>query len=99
MGVTSGLDFQLTNNQTFFDVSLNKGALWGLNFPVKVQPRESNIRVVPSINKPHVKPLLIIDRDIANSWNEPSQNIWVHEGKTLAALRPEDIENGIKVEK
>ncbi|BAZ91177.1 hypothetical protein [Cylindrospermopsis raciborskii] len=92
LGVTSGLDFQLTNNQTFFDVSLNKGALWGLNFPVKVQPRESNIRVVPSINKPHVKPLLIIDRDIANSWNEPSQNIWVHEGKTLAALRPEDIE-------
>ncbi|MGJ0605804.1 hypothetical protein [Cylindrospermopsis raciborskii] len=85
------LDFQLTENETFFDVSLNRGALGVLNFPVKVQPRDSNVRVVPNIPKPNINPLLIIDRDIANSWNELPQNIWVHEGKTLAALHPEDV--------
>jgi|688.fasta_scaffold12770_8 hypothetical protein len=92
LSVESLPDFQLTSNTTFFDVPLNRGALAGMNLPVKVQWRESNVRVIPSMNKANVRPLLIVDKEIATNWNEVLQNIWVHEGKTLAAFRPEDIE-------
>jgi serine/threonine protein kinase len=60
---------------------------------------DSNVRVVPSLIKPNVLPLLIIDLGIAVSWNEPLQNIYIYEGKTLATLRPEDIETWNKSKK
>jgi len=90
--VVSTPNVQLTDNTAFFGVPLNRGALAALNSPVKVEPRESNIRVVPSVVKPNVPPLLIIDSKIATTWNEPLHNIWVYEGKTLAAFRQEDVE-------
>lgn len=99
LGVTSTPNVQLSDNPAFFEVPLNRGALVALNHPVKVESRESNIRVVPSVVKPNVPPLLIIDPDIATTWNEPLQNIWVYEGKTLAALLPEDIETWNKSKK
>lgn len=99
LGVTSTPNVQLSDNPAFFEVPLNRGALAALNHPVKVESRESNIRVVPSVVKPNVPPLLIIDPDIATTWNEPLQNIWVYEGKTLAALRAEDIETWNKSKK
>ncbi|MEH2284792.1 MAG: hypothetical protein V7K90_26305 [Nostoc sp.] len=92
LGVTSTPNFQLSDNLAFFDIEINRGALVALNLPVKVESQESNVRVVPSLVKPNLPPLLIIDRAIATAWNEPPQNIWVYEGKTLAAFRPEDLE-------
>ncbi len=94
LGVTTTPDFQFSDNPAYFEVEINRGALTALNLPIKVKVKESNVRVVPSFVKPNVNvpPLLIIDPDIATAWNEPPQNISIHEGKTLAALRPEDIE-------
>ncbi|MEY3331824.1 MAG: hypothetical protein RLZZ176_124 [Cyanobacteriota bacterium] len=93
LGVRTTPDFQFSNNPAYFEVEINRGALTALNLPIKVEVKESNVRVVPSFVKPNVPPLLIIDQTIATAWNEPPQNISIHEGKTLAALRPEDIEN------
>jgi len=95
LGVTSPPDFQFSQNPAFFEVEINRGALTALNLPVKAESQESNVRVVPSLDKakvPSLLPLLIIDSAIANAWNQPPQNIWVYEGKTLAAFRPEDLE-------
>ena len=97
--VTSTANFQLTDNSAFFEVPLNRGALAALNFPIKVESRESNIRVIPSVVKPNVPPLLIIDPEVATTWNEPLHNIWVYEGKTLAAFRREDAETWNKIKK
>ncbi|MBD2145660.1 hypothetical protein [Sphaerospermopsis sp. FACHB-1194] len=91
LGVTTTPNFQFSNNPTYFEVEINRGALTALNLPVKVEVKESNVRVIPSLMKPNVPQLLIIDPDIATAWNEPPQNISIHEGKTLAAFRPEDI--------
>ncbi|MBD2663527.1 hypothetical protein B6N60_03423 [Richelia sinica FACHB-800] len=92
LGVTNTPNFQFSNNPAYFEVEINRGALTALNLPVKVEVKESNVRVIPSLVKPNVPPLLIIDPNIATAWNEPPQNISVYEGKTLAAFLPEDIE-------
>ncbi|MEC4887016.1 MAG: hypothetical protein SAL70_37755 [Scytonema sp. PMC 1070.18] len=75
----------------FFDVPLNRGVLKALNYPVKAPERPSGVRLIPSPNK-QVKPLLILDTEIAKVWNVAPQNIWVHGGKTLAALPLEDLQ-------
>ncbi len=88
---TSNQNNSLTENHAFFEVELNRGALTALNRPVKVESKESNVRVIPSIGKENAIPLLIIEPTIANAWNEPAENIWVYESKNLAAFRPEDF--------
>lgn len=92
LNVINTTEFQFTTNQAYFEVEINRGALTSLNFPVKLESQESHIRIVPSLVKPNVPPLLIIDPAIAGAWNEPPQNLSVYEGKTLASFRPEDIE-------
>ncbi len=81
----------LTEEPQFFGVPLNRGVLNALNFPVKAPERPSNIRLISSRGKQALD-LLIIDPEIANVWNEPPQNIWIHRGKTLAALNIEDLQ-------
>lgn len=93
LGVTTTPNFQFSGNPAYFEIEINRGALTALNLPVKLEVKESNVRVVPSFVKPNVPPLLIIDPNIATAWNEPPQNISVYKGKSLAAFRPEDIEN------
>jgi len=93
LGVTTTPNFQFSDNPAYFEVEMNRGALTALNLPIKPESRESNVRVVPSIeNQPNVPPLLIIDPAIATAWNEPPQNICVYEGKNLAAFRPGDLD-------
>ncbi|WP_217359989.1 cell division protein FtsA [Anabaena sp. UHCC 0253] len=99
LGLTSTANFQFSENPAYFEVEINRGALTALNLPVKVESRESNVRIVPSLSKQNVPPLLIIDPNIATAWNEPPQNICVYEGKNLAAFRTEDIETWNKSRK
>ncbi|MEA5583288.1 hypothetical protein VB620_18320 [Nodularia harveyana UHCC-0300] len=99
LGVTATTNFRLSDNPAYFEVELNRGALAALNLPIKAESRESNVRIVPSLVKQNVLPLLIIDASIATAWNEPQQNICVYEGKNLAAFRPEDIETWNKSRK
>jgi len=84
----------LSNDPQFFGVELNVGALVALNKPVKAKPKASNILIVPSKekkDKPGLKPLAIVDPNIAEAWNESPQNIWVWEDRTLAAVKLEDV--------
>ncbi|MCM1982613.1 hypothetical protein [Lyngbya confervoides] len=85
----------LSDDQQFFGVALNRGTLEALNRPVKPEEQPSCVRLIPSRDR-HSKalPLILIDPDIARAWNYPAQNIWIHEGKTLASLNLEDLRSG-----
>lgn len=84
----------LSNDPQFFGVELNKGVLTAINKPVKAQAKPSSVRLIPSPNKQKVHDLLIIDPEIAKSWDESPQNIWIYEDQTLASLRTEDLRTG-----
>ena len=85
----------LSNNPQFFGISLNRGVLQALNRPVKAEPRETSVRLIPSRDKQgQVPDLIIIDREIARAWDESLQNIWVYQDQTLASLRIEDLKSG-----
>lgn len=91
LGITPDIALSLSNDPQFFGVDINRGVLKALNSPVKAQPKPSNLRLIPSPSKGKVPNLLIIDSEIARAWNESPQNIWVHQGKTLASLKVEDL--------
>ncbi|NCQ42173.1 MAG: hypothetical protein GW795_09855, partial [Cyanobacteria bacterium] len=84
----------LSTNPNFFGETINRGALTLLNNPIKIPPKPSNLRVIPSAINANQKPLIIIDEKIADFWGQPKQNIWVHQDKTLASLNVEDLKNG-----
>jgi hypothetical protein len=85
----------LSDELQFFGVPLNRGVLNLLNKPVKAIPKPSSVRIIPSPEKEgKAKPLLLLDREIANAWNQSPQNIWINEGKTLASLKTEDLKSG-----
>ncbi|MDJ0900998.1 MAG: hypothetical protein QNJ55_19520 [Xenococcus sp. MO_188.B8] len=85
----------LSDNPVFFEVAIKRGVLEALNYPVKAPERDSSVQLIPSREKldPPKLPLLIYDPEIAKIWGENPQNIWIHRGKTLAALRPEELPN------
>lgn len=87
----------LSSNPNFFGETINRGALTLLNQPVKIPPKPSNLKVIPSPIKSNIKPLIIIDEKIADFWGQPKQNIWVHQDKTLASLNVQDLKNGTLV--
>lgn len=87
----------LSSNPSFFGEPINRGALALLNQPIKIPPKPSNVRVIPSAVKSNGKPLIIIDENIADFWGQPKQNIWVHQDRTLASLNIQDLKNGTLV--
>lgn len=98
LGNYSSQKLSLSSNPQFFGIPLNLGVLSALNFPVKAEPSESCVRVIPSPEKKAKAPdLYVIDVNIAQSWNESPQNIWVYQDKTLASLNVRDLEDGTLV--
>ncbi|MEM8780653.1 MAG: hypothetical protein AAGF26_17655, partial [Cyanobacteria bacterium P01_G01_bin.49] len=87
------LTLSLSKDPQFFGEIINRGALFALNYPVQAPERPSSVKVIPSREKVgNQKPdLLIYDPDMARVWNKNPQNIWLHEGKTLASLKPEEF--------
>ena len=84
-----------SDNPVFFEVAINRGVLKALNYPVKAPERDSSVQLIPSrarLDQPK-PPLLIYDPEIAKIWGENPQNIWIHQGKTLASLKPEELPN------
>jgi hypothetical protein len=81
----------LSINPQFFGDELNRGVLRALNTPLKAQPKPSSVRLIPSLQKQNVKPLLIIDPQIDKKWNQPPQNIWIHNTTNLASLNLEAL--------
>jgi hypothetical protein len=83
----------LSDKSLFFGVELNRGALSALNRPIKAIPRPSSVRLVASTSKTPNRELLIIPerQRIAQAWNQPEQNIWIHETTSLAAFKPEEM--------
>ena len=83
----------LSEDQVFFKERINRGVLKALNYPLKAPGKESSVRLVPSREKTDNSkpPLLIYDPEIARVWNQKPQNIWIHGGKTLASLKPEEV--------
>jgi len=88
---------QLSSNPTYFGEPINRGALILLNQPLKIPPKPSNVRVIPSAVKTAQKPLIVIDENIAEYWGVAPQNIWIHRDKTLASLNINDLKNGTLV--
>jgi len=86
--------FGINKNRQAVGVKLNKGVLRDINKPVKPQAKSSSVRLISSSNKQKVRDLLILDPEIANSWGESPQNIWIYEDQTLASLRIEDLRTG-----
>ncbi|MBW4584192.1 MAG: hypothetical protein KME33_03055 [Aetokthonos hydrillicola CCALA 1050] len=82
-----------SNDPQFFGVPLNRGVLKALNRPIKASEKPSGVRLIASQNK-QVKPLLIIDTEIASAWHVAPQDIWVYGGKTLASLSINDLRTG-----
>ena len=83
-----------SDNPVFFEKPITRGVLEALNYPVKAPEKESSVRLIPSrerLDKPKQRPLLIYDPEIATIWGENPQNIWIHRGKTLASIRPEEL--------
>lgn len=88
----------LSSNPQFFGLEINRGVLTAINWPVKAEPQPSSVQLVLSPQKqdqqPQPKPLLIIDQAIAEAWGYPPQDVWVHDGKTLASVSIEDLRDG-----
>ncbi len=85
----------LSDNPQFFGVPLNRGILNALNRPVKAEPKPSCVRIIASESKKGKVPdLYLIDPEIAKSWAQSPQNIWVYQDQTLAALNIEDLKSG-----
>ncbi|WP_013325770.1 hypothetical protein [Gloeothece verrucosa] len=83
----------LSEEPQFFGVPINRGALIGLNYPVKAPEQPSSVKLIASGKKEGEKlPLLLYDPAMPGVWGEEPQNIWIHGGKTLASLRPEELE-------
>ncbi|MGB5636259.1 MAG: hypothetical protein WBM86_26245 [Waterburya sp.] len=81
--------------QFFGSPPLNRGVLKALNLPVKAEPQESCVRLIPSPNKKGKVPdLIVIDPEIARAWGESPQNIWIYQDQTLAALNINDLKDG-----
>lgn len=51
----------------------------------------SHVEVVPSQSKEPEKPLLIIDRQVAEYWNVEPEEVLVHRGKNLAEIDESDL--------
>ncbi len=85
---------QLSSNPNYFGEPINRGGLILLNQPLKIPPKPSNVRVIPSAVKTAQKPLIVIDENIAEYWGVAPQNIWIHRDKTLASLNIKDLKNG-----
>lgn len=84
----------LSTNPNFFGETINRGALTLLNQPIKIPPKPSSLKVIPSSIYHSKKPLIIIDENISEYWGVPKQNIWVHQDKTLASLNLKDLREG-----
>lgn len=80
----------LVDDPQFFGEQLTRGPLESLNLPLKAPDRPSSVSIVSSSGKEPRKPLLIIDPTVATKWGEAPQNIYLHNGKTLASL---DVNN------
>ncbi len=85
---------ELSDNHAFFGEIINRGALALLNRPVRIPPKPSNVRVIPSTIKSPSKPLLIIDESLADYWGVPKHAIWVHRDRTLASLNLQELKSG-----
>ncbi|ELS00615.1 hypothetical protein Xen7305DRAFT_00003160 [Xenococcus sp. PCC 7305] len=81
----------LSDDLVFFEVNINRGVLEALNRPLKAPERPSCVELVASKPGTDKLPLLIYDPEMARVWNEKPQNIWIHGGKTLASLKPEEF--------
>jgi hypothetical protein len=83
----------LSDKALFFGVELNRGALRALNRPIKAIPRPSSVRLMTSASKTPQRELLIIPEGhrITQAWNQPEQNIWIHDTTNLAAFKPEQL--------
>jgi hypothetical protein len=84
------LELLLVDDSEFFGEPLTRGPLEALNYPLKAPERPSSVRLVSSDGMSPQKPLLILDPAVADKWGELPQNIYVHNGKTLASL---DLDN------
>jgi hypothetical protein len=81
----------LSQESRFFGLPINRGVLRGLNCPAKREAQPSSVAIVASPDKKPKKPLLLIDPNIAKEWNRPAQDIWIHDGMTLASLQPDEL--------
>ncbi|MEG3436430.1 hypothetical protein V0288_04800 [Pannus brasiliensis CCIBt3594] len=92
LGSYPGQTLSLSSNPQFFGVPLNRGVLNALNRPVKAEPKESSVRLIASESKKgRVPDLLIIDPEIARSWDRSPQDIWIYQDQTLASLDIRDL--------
>ena len=80
-------------NPQFFGDELNRGVLKALNTPLKAQPKPSSVRLIPSLQKQNVRELLIIDPNVDKKWNQPPQNIWIHDTTNLTSLNLDALRN------
>jgi hypothetical protein len=80
----------------YFGVRLNIGSLAGLNYPIKakqVDAQSSHLRVITKEQQP-IKPLLLIDPEIAKVWDLAPQDICIHRDRTLANFNIQDLRSG-----
>ncbi|WP_404785088.1 hypothetical protein [Altericista sp. CCNU0014] len=82
-----------SNEARFFGVNIVQGPLRALNTPIQASPKDSSVRVLPSVGKTPSLDLLLIPEahQIMREWREPAQSIWIHGTINLAALKAEDV--------
>lgn len=88
--------FVRSDDPQFFGTVINRGCLVALNWPVKAVEQPSSIKLIPSKEKEKevTKDLLLLDPAVAEQWNESPQDIWIHDGKTLASLKIDELRDG-----
>ncbi|MEY3826364.1 MAG: hypothetical protein RLZZ148_1178, partial [Cyanobacteriota bacterium] len=84
-----------SREEQFFGDKINRGVLIAFNYPIKAPASESSVQLIPSKEKVNKnKPLLIYDPDnMPQVWDVGPQNVWIHDGKTLASLKPSEFDD------
>jgi hypothetical protein len=82
-----------SNEEQYFGDKIQRGALIALNKPVKAPPQDSSVQLIPSREKEGKGlPLLLYDpEEMPQVWGVEPQNIWIHDGKNLASLKPSEF--------
>jgi hypothetical protein len=96
---SANLPESYSNNESYFGVPINSGALIALNRPIAPQKKASSVQLVGLIDrKPKVPSMLIIPEpeEITKQWGRKEKDIWIYETDGLVSFNLAEFQKKYK---